>query len=136
MDIFDQLRRDEGLRLHPYTDTVGKLTIGYGRNLSDVGISLEEAEFFLANDVRKVSDLLRSRLPWFQLLDPARQAVFVNMAFNLGFNGLEGFPKLLAAAAKGHWDDAAGEMSDSLWARQIGDRAARLARQINIGEWT
>jgi lysozyme len=136
VDLFDQLRRDEGLRLRPYTDTVGKLTIGYGRNLLDVGISIEEAEIFLGNDVRKALDILHSRLPWYQALDPVRQAVLVNMIFNMGFTKLEGFENFLRATAKGNWKAAATEMLDSLWSKQVGDRANRLARQISSGQWT
>ena len=41
--IEEQLMIDEGFRSKPYSDTVGKLTIGYGRNLDDVGITRNEA---------------------------------------------------------------------------------------------
>ena len=43
--IEEQLILHEGLRLKPYRDTVGKLTIGVGRNLDDVGITRAEAFF-------------------------------------------------------------------------------------------
>lgn len=135
MDIIEQLQRDEGLRLHPYTDTVGKTTIGYGRNLDDKGISATEAQTLLTNDVADVEAILTNRLPWFSNLDPIRQAVLVNMTFNMGFNGLEQFTKMLEAAAQGNWDEAATEMLDSKWATQVGDRASRLAQQMKTGEW-
>lgn len=135
MDIIEQLQRDEGLRLHPYTDTVGKTTIGYGRNLDDKGISSTEAITLLTNDIADVESILTNRLPWFSNLDPIRQAVLVNMTFNMGFNGLEQFTKMLEAAAQGNWDEAATEMLDSKWATQVGDRASRLAQQMKTGEW-
>jgi lysozyme len=135
MDILSQLRRDEGVKNFPYTDTVGKLTIGVGRNLTDVGISDEEMDILLLNDVKKVIDNLMNRLPWFRTLDEVRQAALTNMTFNLGFRGVEGFPAMLRALAQGDWDGAAAEMLDSLWAKEVGDRAVRLAQQIRTGEW-
>jgi lysozyme len=135
LDIYEQLRRDEGLRLRPYLDSVGKTTIGYGRNLSGKGISKEEAEIFLVNDVKEVSDLSHSRLPWFQALDPVRQGVLLNMVFNMEFKVLDGFPRMLQAVAQGQWETAADEMRDSLWAKQVGDRAVRLEQQMRTGIW-
>ena len=52
--MIGMLKRHEGLRLKPYQDTIGKLTIGYGRNLDDRGISKEEAEYLLRNDISRV----------------------------------------------------------------------------------
>lgn len=135
MDIATQLRRDEGVRQFPYVDTVGKTTIGVGRNLTDVGLSGVEIDFLLQNDIDKVTTQLQSRLPYFDALDPMRQAVLQNMCFNLGFAGLEGFPKMLAAFAQGDWDTAADEMLNSLWATQVGARATRLAQQTRTGQW-
>lgn len=135
MDILEQLARDEGTRSFPYLDTVGKITIGVGRNLTDAGLSPEEIAFLLKNDVDRVRNQLTSRLPYFSALDPARQDVLVNMSFNLGFGGLEKFPLMLSAIAKGNWDEASDEMLGSLWARQVGVRAKRLALQIRTGIW-
>ena len=135
MDIFEQLRRDEGLRLKVYTDTKGKQTIGYGRNLTDEGISLIEAEMMLQNDVPEKTQMLITRLPWFPSLDAVRQAVIVNMCFNLGFEELEKFPKFLMACAQGDWNTAAEEMHNSLWDREVGNRAVRLEEQMRTGEW-
>lgn len=135
MDITNQLRRDEGVRTHPYTDTAGKLTIGVGRNLTDVGLFDSEIDFLLQNDIQRVMNQCQSNLPWFDALDPIRQAAIVNMAFNLGFTGLEGFPKMLMAMARGDWEEASAEMLSSLWAKQVGARATRLAEQVRTGEW-
>jgi lysozyme len=135
MDIYSQLERDEGIRTHPYTDTTGNLTIGVGRNLSVKGLTPEEIEFLLLKDVHEVTIELEARLPWFQALDAARQGVIVNMAFNMGFSGLETFPKFLAAVAQGDWETAASEMLNSEWAKQVGVRANRLAVQMKSGVW-
>ena len=135
VNLRDQLKRDEGLRLKPYRDTVDKLTIGYGRNLDDVGIRESEADFMLANDIQKVEREVTLRLPWTVGLDEARRAVFVNMAFNMGIAGLLGFKNTLAAASRGDWPAVAAGMRASKWATQVKGRAERLAQQIETGEW-
>lgn len=135
MDIFEQLRRDEGFRTHPYDDTKGKLTIGIGRNLNAKGLTDEEIGHLFGNDIRELTIELEGRLPWYQALDDARKGVLQNMAFNMGFSGLEKFPKLLMACAQGDWNAAADEMKDSLWAKEVGERAVRLEQQMRTGEW-
>jgi len=122
-----QLLNDEGMRLFPYTDTVGKLTIGVGRNIEDVGISKNEAMVLLENDLKKVIGQLNDKIPWWTRLDSVRQEVLINMAFNLGINGLLGFKNTLTAIAEGRYKDASKGMLDSKWAKQVGKRAERLA---------
>lgn len=132
--IEDQLIRDEALRLAPYKDSVGKLTIGVGRNLDDVGISREEALVMLHNDIARATTWLESNLPWTASLDEIRRAALVNMAFNLG-GRLMGFVQFLKKLEAGDFAGASAEMLDSVWAKQVGDRAHRLAVQIEIGQW-
>lgn len=135
MDIIAQLRRDEGVKKFPYTDTVGKLTIGVGRNLTDVGLADTEINFLLRNDIYKVQQELTARFPFFAALDLVRQNVLVNMGFNLGVPGLAHFHLMMAAIEKNDWTTAASEMLNSQWARQVGNRATRLALQMTSGEW-
>lgn len=135
MDIFEQLRRDEGVRLKPYTDTVGKLTIGVGRNLTDKGISDDEATLLLQDDVAEVTSALTAALSWLATLDDARKGVLVNLAFNLGVAGLLAFHNTLTALQAGDWTTAAAQLLDSKWAGQVGARATRLADQIRLGAW-
>jgi lysozyme len=134
-NLLDQLKRDEGLRLTPYRCTAGKLTIGYGRNLEDVGISKEEAEFLLASDAAKAQISVAKALPWFTKLTIPRQAVLVNMAFNMGIAGLLKFKNTLRLIETGEYAEAAKAMLDSKWAEQTGQRALRLSVQLNTGEW-
>lgn len=139
MDLRDQLIaaliRDESLRLKPYKDTVGKLTIGIGRNLDDVGISHDEALVLLNNDIDKASAQVRTQLPWSIGLDDARVAVLVNMCFNLGIAGLLGFHNTLSLIQSGNYTAAADAMLQSKWASQVGPRAARLAEQMRTGQY-
>tara|TARA_B100002003_G_scaffold189273_1_gene178037 strand:- start:3702 stop:4124 length:423 start_codon:yes stop_codon:yes gene_type:complete len=128
-----QLERHEGLRLKPYLDTVGKLTVGYGRNLEDVGISRDEADFMLDNDIDQVERQLET-VDEYRDLDPVRQTVIANMAFNLGFAGLMGFKNMWSAIDRRDWDRAAKEMLNSKWARQVGVRAVELSEIMRTGE--
>lgn len=132
--LTEELTRDEGLRLKPYKDSVGKLTIGVGRNLDDVGITAEEAKSLLSNDIQRTIVALDTAIPWWKGLDSVRQRVLVNMAFNMGVGKLLGFKNTLAAIQAGKFEDAATEMLDSTWARQVGARAQRLALMMQKGE--
>lgn len=130
-----QLRRHEGLRLLPYECSAGKLTIGYGRNLEDKGISVEEAEQFLDADITDcIKDLERS-VDFFGSLDEVRQDVLINMCFNLGIGRLLKFKNMLAALSRGDFKKAAAEMLDSKWARQVGGRAIELSLQMKTGKY-
>ena len=128
-----QLERHEGLRLKPYLDTVGKLTVGYGRNLEDVGISRDEADFMLDNDIDQVERQLET-VDEYRDLDPVRQTVIANMAFNMGFAGLMGFKNMWEAIGRRDWNSASKEMMQSKWARQVGVRAVELSEIMRTGE--
>lgn len=135
MTLQEQLIRDEGIKRYPYLDTVGKVTIGVGRNLSDVGLSADEIQYLLTNDIKNASDRLEEAFPWTASLDDARRGVLVNMCFNLGIAGLSGFKQTLAKIQVGDFQGAAREMLQSKWAEQVGPRAQRLAVQLESGEW-
>lgn len=126
------LKVHEGLRLMPYHCSRGKLTIGYGRNLADRGISQREAEMMLDNDVEYFYEQL-CRFPAFVKLDENRQAVLVDMAFNLGIEGIKQFKMMWAALSLGNHQGAAIQMLQSKWAGQVGDRAKRLAEIMRTG---
>jgi lysozyme len=133
VSLIDILKRDEGVRLFPYKDTVGKWTIGVGRNLDDVGISLDEAEYLLRNDIRKVEADAR-KYPWYAGLNDARKAVVLSMIFNMGAEGFAGFKNTIASIAAGNYEDAASRMLRSKWSSQVGNRAVRLAAMMRTGE--
>ncbi|MDY6797674.1 MAG: glycoside hydrolase family protein [Pseudomonadota bacterium] len=127
------LERHEGLRLKPYRDSVGKLTIGYGRNLEDVGITKDEAALMLSNDIDDAERHLQT-VDEYRELDSIRQAVLANMCFNLGFHGLMGFKQMWRAVRRRDWDRASAEMLNSKWARQVGVRAVELSEIMRAGE--
>lgn len=128
-----QLIVDEGLRLKPYRDTVGKLTIGVGRNLDDKGITRDEAMALLDNDLAECIGDLRGSFPWFDTLNEARQCVVVNMRFNLGPVGFRKFKRTIAAIERKDWPTAARGIRLSLAAKQTGQRYQRLADMMESG---
>jgi len=131
----DQLRRDEGWRTYPYQDTVGKLTIGYGRNLSDVGVSPAEGIDMLRNDIRAAQVALESHFPWVMGLDSVRMGALTNLCFNMGIGALSGFKDMLEKVKDGDYKSASFALLISKYAKQVGPRAQRLALQLETGEW-
>lgn len=132
--LIDELVRDEGMRLKPYVDTVGKTTIGIGRNLTDVGINKEEAYTLCNNDIDDVEGDLDHNLPWWRNLNEVRQRVLANMCFNLGIVRLLKFSNMLRFARNGEYNLAAVEMRASAWYGQVGIRATRLESMMRTGE--
>lgn len=128
------IRDHEGLMLKPYTDTTGHLTIGYGRNLADRGITIAEAEYMLETDmhIAMVDAESLAGTTWLRL-SPTRRAVLIDMAFNLGRWGLSEFKRFWAALERGDFDSAAKEMINSRWAFQVGERALTLAEKMRHG---
>lgn len=130
--LLDQLIEHEGCELKPYRDTVGKWTIGVGRNLDDKGLSRAEAMMLASNDIVEVERRLEGLAVW-STLDDTRQRVLADMAFNLGFVGLMKFRNMLAALEAGDYETAADAMLASRWAGQVKGRAQRLARMMRTG---
>lgn len=124
------LIKHEGLRLKPYTDTEGKLTIGVGRNLVDNGISELEAMIMLSNDVKRVYNEATLAFPWFNSLSVIRQDAIASMVFNMGLGKVLLFRRMCLALQNGAYETAAKEMLDSKWAKQVGQRAHDLAYMI------
>jgi lysozyme len=129
-----QLIRHEGLRLKPYKDSMGILTIGVGRNLDHVGLYEDEAMFMLERDIDRCLTGLAKRYAWFKDLGAVRQRALVDLAFNLGFATLATFTGTLAALARGDYEDAADHLQASLWYRQVASRGPRIVGMIRTGQ--
>lgn len=120
------IKNHEGLRLKPYKDTKGILTIGYGRNLEDVGIDIDEARYLLENDLIRAEVALVNifGLDIFKNTEK-RIAALISMAF-MGEAKLRGFKNMIAAIKSGDWSGAAREAEDSLWFKQVGVRGPEV----------
>ncbi|MCB1719381.1 MAG: glycoside hydrolase family protein, partial [Candidatus Competibacteraceae bacterium] len=122
--------------LLPYRDTVGKLTIGIGRNIEDKGITIQEAVMLLKNDIKEIGDTL-SKYQWFSNLqaNSPRQAIIISMAFNMGIGGLLNFRKMIQCLEAKDYTGAAEEMLNSKWAAQVPNRAKRHSEIMKSGKW-
>lgn len=127
--VREELIRDEGYRRFPYRCTAGKLTIGIGRNLQSNGLSREEAEYLLNNDISKVIADLRRLFREFDSFPESVQRVLINMRFQLGPGTFRQFRRFRTACRRHKWRKAAREMINSRWYRQTPNRAKRL---VNI----
>lgn len=136
MNVYDQIMRDEGLRLQAYQDSLGVWTIGYGTNLQVLEIDEATARAWMTHEVQRIRTALDIRLPWLKHLDEPRVAAVVNLAYNVGVIGLLKFRRMLEALKERDYAQAAAEIRSSLYATQVGPRAQRIARQIQEGEWT
>lgn len=134
------LTEHEGKRQFAYQDSSEspKWHIGVGRNIDadgGLGLSPEEIDFLLENDIVRSMKELANAFPWYSTLDEVRQDVLVMMAFNLGLPRLRGFNNALAACQAGDYEVCAAEMLDSRWHSQVGARARVLARMMATGEY-
>lgn len=127
------LQRQEGFKAELYKDTSDKWTIGYGRCLETNPLVEEEAEYLLDSDITRIWRLLTTKLTFFGGLSDSRQHVLISMTYNLGMNGVMGFKKMLAAMEAANFDAAANEMLNSVWAKQVGNRAVELAEMMKNG---
>lgn len=138
----------EGLRLQPYYCSKNKLTIGVGRCIETNPFTAEEekvigdwrhgiskcsAMYLLQNDVKKIYKELKLKLKFFKDLDGERQYALIDMAFNLGVFGLLRFSKMLEALKNKEYFLASKECLNSKYAKDVGERANRIANIIATG---
>jgi lysozyme len=121
------------MRLKPYRDTEGYLTIGVGRNLDAKGISESEAMTLFQSDMADAARIA-AQIPEFDALVPCRRAVLINMTYNMGKKVMQ-FKRMRTAMRVHNWDLAAAEMLDSKWAKQVGKRSMELSEQMRLGAW-
>jgi lysozyme len=142
-----ELERDEGRKLTPYRDTLGNYTVGIGHLLRpwemptfvETGsgkilktLSEAECDALLTEDIADAEHGLTRIMPLWRELDDGRQRACLNLAFNLG-NRLAQFTRFLDAMSDEHWLLAASELKHSMWSRQVGTRADRIAAMIRDG---
>lgn len=147
MNLIEQLKEHEGFESNYYECSANKKTIGYGCNVEanplppylcrdfDLApMTKDEAEHLLIGHVMLVGEMLLGHFNY-KKLSNARQAVLINMAFNIGVSGLLLFKKMFKALENNDFEQAANEMLNSKWAGQVGCRSDELAEQMLTGEW-
>lgn len=147
ISIREYIKHWEGFRSKPYRCPAGKLTIGYGRNIQDNpltadeyrlifplytlseamkllydGINEQQAELLLEHQIRKNRQLLQANT-WYSDITCVRQIVIQDMCYNLGYEGLKSFKKMIKAIKKADYQQAADEIKNSKYYNQVGKRA-------------
>ena len=137
MDLFEQIKKDEGFRRYPYQCSAGAWTVGYGRNIDanhgGPGVSEDEAHHMLRNDIAKAERHLKEVFPNWLTMGTVRQNALINMCLNLGAGGFSRFVNMISAIKRGYWGKAGFEARDSRWFVQVGRRAERVAQEIETG---
>ena len=136
--LVETLKRHEGVRSHAYKCSENMITVGVGRNLDEnggIGLSDDEIEYLLMNDIERCDAELRAAYDWYENLKKPRRDAMINLCFNLGLTRLRGFVKALEAMSREQFDVAADEFMDSRWAKQVGDRAVEVTELIRTGEY-
>lgn len=128
--LLTDLKRDEGRKDQPYRDSRGILTIGYGHNLEAAPLCEVALQVQLEVDLAAHLAALDAALPWWRQQPEPVQRVLGNMGFNLGAGRLVMFKQTLAAIQAGKYREAAAALRTSLYAKQVGDRAERLAKLL------
>lgn len=129
------IKLDEGFRKDLYKCTKGFNTIGYGFNLDSNGIPVEVANYWLIFTLNKIRSKLNNELHCFNLMNDARKYVLINMAYNLGFQGLLEFSDMIKALDKLNYFEAAKEMRNSNWFKEVPNRVERLIKIMISGEF-
>jgi lysozyme len=134
-----QLIRDEGVVEHAYEDSLGYLTIGCGHLVDKRrggSIPRHVIDALLEYDITRISSALYAAFPFIADLDEVRKATLVNMAFQLGVEGLGKFPKAMGFMRSHAYNAAADAFADSVVAReQAPERWKRHCLQIRSGVW-
>ena len=135
--LLEMLKRHEGVKSHVYLCSAGYETIGVGRNISKSGMGLsdDEVDYLLENDIARVIKELSSEYPWFNSLDDVRKDAMIDISFNLGATRFRGFKRALAAMEVADYTTAAKEFLDSKWSRDVKGRATELCYMVETGNY-
>ena len=135
--LIEMLKLHEGVRSKVYMCSAGYETIGVGRNIAESGLGLsdDEIEYLLNNDIKRVREELEDNYFWFAALNEVRQDAMIDISFNLGLTRLRGFVKALEAMSREQFDIAADEFMDSRWSQQVGNRAVEVTEMIRTGDY-
>lgn len=146
-NITSLVQYEEGFREKPYLCSEGYPTVGTGIRIGPKGAALSNYKFTVPREVdavwlqsilnRTMRDMLSNEriASAINVLDEARTAVLVSMAYQMGVSGLAQFKNTLSLIASKRFEDAAVAMLQSKWAKQTPNRAKRHAEQMRSGLW-
>ena len=128
--VIATLKTEEGFRGLPYDDTRGDATLGYGTKLP---ITKAEGAWLLETRLADTHAKLAKAWWPYEGLNQARQGALLDMAYELGVEGLLEFHDMLAALDRGDWAAASTAALDSLWASEVPMRAIVIAAALKNG---
>ena len=133
--ILAQLKIDEGFCEKPYWDRT-QWTYGYGCKApsKNARITESEAAIYLSKRVDQSIREYNEIFGKYNHIDETRQHALVNMLFNLGMAGLLNFKNTLNFIKIGSWKNAANNARKSLWFKQVGKRAIRICKELELGD--
>jgi len=142
-ELLEMLKRHEGEvvtngRHVLYKCSAGYWTVGIGRNVDvngGLGLSEDEVDYLLENDIARVIKELSLEYSWFADLDDVRKDAIIDISFNLGATRLRLFERALAAMQRADYKTASLEFLDSKWAKDVKGRATELAEMIATGSY-
>ncbi len=133
-----KLIEHEGIKKSAYQDSEGFWTIGCGRLIDakrNAGLSVAEVMYLLRNDIERIYNELCD-YTWFKQQNDVRQGVIMELAFNIGIQGLLGFEKMIEALTESQSVVAAKEMLNSKWATQVSPkRVSDMVQRMRTGRY-
>lgn len=133
-DLIKQIKEHEGLVLKPYKCTANKLTIGYGHNLEDNGLSKTACEFILHEDIDEAKKNLYAVFTrkFYETLSNNQKIALIDMMFNLGLSRFLTFKKFILAVKNKDFIKASAEIVNSRAYQQNKSRYKKLSEQIKM----
>ncbi len=136
VDTIQMIKTHEGLRFIAYQCSENVWTIGYGHTRGvkkgDLVTLGEATNLFFDDLVTAIGDAMEL-FPLMLRMTHNRQAVLIDMSFNMGIRRLRKFKAMRAALEVKDFNGAAREMKNSQWAKQVGDRAQTLIKLMEEG---
>lgn len=132
-EIFNLVSLNEGFKGKTYVCPASHLTIGYGFNLDAIEMPIEVGNLWLSMLLDEIEEKLKKNIIFYSVLNDARKAVLIDMAYNMGISGLIKFKNMLYAMQDKRFDKAADEMLESKWATQVKNRAKKLSTMVRTG---
>lgn len=138
--LYEEIKADEGEILSIYKDHLGYDTFGIGHLVTEqdpeygqpVGtpVSAERVREVFDVDIQKSIYYCVAQYSQWTTWPEEVHLIMVNMMFNMGPTRMAKFKNMQLALSMRDWKQAAAEGRDSLWYRQVTNRAERLMSRL------
>ncbi len=128
MSLIDDIKKHEGFSSVVYKCTAGYDTIGYGKRITYLQVTEEQATEWLEEDLENLKYVLSAKYDWFLPAPQEVKDIVMNMNYQLGVSAFSKFKKTIQYIANKDYEGASIEMLDSKWAR---DDTPRRAKELS-----